>query len=105
MKPGLTNLIQLADVVLFAVFKTLFSNKWNDWYLNAPKLSRSLIRLLKKTKIVFLLKSKMTKAKILTLSSNEEESTESENEDENNSEPTTSNKENEPANPKQAKKK
>ena len=41
----------------------------------------------------------------LESSSNEEERTESENEDENNSEPTTSNKENEPANPKQAKKK
>ena len=37
VKPGLTNLIQPADVVLFAVFKTLFGNKWNDWYLNAPK--------------------------------------------------------------------
>ena len=41
----------------------------------------------------------------LESSSAEEESTESENEDENTSEPTTSNKENEPADPKKAKKK
>ena len=35
--PRLTNLLQLADVMFFSVIKKSFHEKWNYWFLNAPK--------------------------------------------------------------------
>ena len=37
VKPRLTNLIQPADVVLFAPYKKSYHFAWNDWFINAPK--------------------------------------------------------------------
>ena len=43
VKPGMTNLIQPADVILFAIFKTLFGNKWNDWFYTHQNQSHVMV--------------------------------------------------------------